>query len=99
CSADGYVTDFSMGYRAKGTFDYPDAILGWNAKPFVTWAHDVVGTASDGTYVEGRIALGLGVDFERSGYGFGASYTRFMGGEYNYGKDRDFVSINATARF
>lgn len=99
CADDGYVTDFSWGYRARGVLDYPDAVFGWNMKPFVSWAHDVTGTASDSTYIEGRMALGVGVDFESGGYGFGTSYVRYMGGDYNYGKDRDFVSINATARF
>lgn len=99
CADDGYVTDFSWGYRARGVLDYPDAVFGWNMKPFVSWAHDVNGTASDATYLEGRMALGLGVDFESGGYGIGTSYVRFMGGDYNYGKDRDFISINATARF
>ncbi|TDP43982.1 uncharacterized protein DUF1302 [Zavarzinia compransoris] len=99
CADDGYVTDFSWGYRARGVLDYPDAVLGWNMKPFLSWAHDVNGTASDSTYLEGRMALGLGVDFDSGGYSFGTSYVRFMGGDYNYGKDRDFVSINATARF
>lgn len=99
CDDDGYVTDFSWGYRARAVFDYPDVFLGINAKPFVSWSHDVSGYSADGTFVEGRVGLGLGVDFDYQGYSVGASYTTFSGGEYSYGTDRDFFALNATARF
>ncbi|RJF89392.1 DUF1302 domain-containing protein [Oleomonas cavernae] len=99
CDDDGYVTTFSWGYRGRAIFDYPDVVAGINAKPFLSWSHDVNGTASDGTYIEGRMALGLGLDLDYQGYSVGGSYVRFIGGEYNYGKDRDFFSLNATARF
>ncbi len=99
CADDGFVTDFSWGYRARATFDYPDLFLGINAKPFVSWSHDLSGYASDGTYSQGRMALGVGVDFDYQAYSLGASWTSFFGGDYNYGKDRDFLSVSASVRF
>lgn len=99
CENDGYVTDFSWGYRARAVFDYPDIYAGINAKPFLSWSHDLSGYSADGTFIEGRVGLGVGVDLDYQGYSVGASYTTFSGGEYNYGYDRDFFALNATARF
>ncbi|TDP47241.1 uncharacterized protein DUF1302 [Zavarzinia compransoris] len=99
CANDGYVSDFSWGYRARAVFDYPGVYAGINAKPFVSWSHDVDGYSADGTFAEGRIGLGLGVDLDYQGYSVGASYTTFSGGDYTYGHDRDFFALSATARF
>ncbi len=99
CSNDGYGTDFSWGYRARAVFDYPDVYAGINAKPFLSWSHDVTGYSADGTFTEGRLGLGLGVDLDYQGYSVGASYTTYSGGDYNYGQDRDFFALSATARF
>jgi hypothetical protein len=99
CADEGFVTDFSWGYRARAVFDYPNLLLGVNAKPFLGWSHDVNGYASDGTFAESRIAAAVGVDFDYQSYSLGTSWTTFFGGDYHYGKDRDFFALSASVRF
>ncbi|MDD3446451.1 MAG: DUF1302 domain-containing protein [Zavarzinia sp.] len=99
CQAEGFVTSFSWGYRARAIFDYPDAFMGVNAKPFLSWSHDVQGYSADGSFSKGRMGLGVGVDFDYQAYSLGASWTSFFGGDYHYGNDRDFLSLSASVRF
>jgi len=58
---DGYVTDFSWGYRMRARLDY-DGLAGGalRVSPSVVWNHDVDGVAMDGQFIEDRQTLGLG---------------------------------------
>ncbi len=98
---DGFTTQDSWGYRARGILNYPDVVAGINLTPSLAWSHDVEGYSPVNTgFVEGRkaISLGLNADYANR-YTAGLSYTRFSGGDYNITSDRDFLSATLGVSF
>ncbi|GAA6132682.1 DUF1302 domain-containing protein [Halopseudomonas sabulinigri] len=100
CNDEGFVTDFSAGYRMRGVWDYSSLIAGVELRPSVTWSHDVYGYAPSPGFEEGARAIALGVDATYlNQYGAGISYTNFFGGKYNTAVDRDFLSLSFSVSF
>ena len=102
CSLDGYVTDFSWGYRIKSRLDYANAFAGINTSPGIAFKHDVQGysSAPGAQFIEGSMAVTLSNSFTYQGtYNVDVSYTDFFGGEYNTKTDRDFVALSAGMKF
>lgn len=103
CTNDGFVTDFSWGYRARLIWDYLNAIAGINLSPQLAWSHDVQGYGPQpgGAFNEGNKAIGVslqGVYQNRITGNIG--YTNFFGGKpYNELTDRDFVSASVSYSF
>lgn len=97
-ATDGFATEFSWGYRAAARFDYLNAFSGVNLFPSISFAHDVQGTTPSplGNFIEGRMALGLGVRAViREAITVDLNYSAFFGGgENNLISDRDFVSVS-----
>ncbi|MCL6271421.1 DUF1302 domain-containing protein [Sansalvadorimonas sp. 2012CJ34-2] len=100
CTVDGFVTTDSWGYRLLGMLEYNNVFAGVNLKPRVAYAHDVNGYSANGTFLEGRQALtvGVGADY-LSKYNASLSVTKFWGGKYNITKDRDFASFSLGVSF
>jgi hypothetical protein len=99
----GFPTDFAWGYRLAGRADY-NSIGGsaWNVSPRLAFAQDVNGTSpSGGNFMEGRMALTAGVNFNYLGeWFFDVAYTSFFGAEdFNQIYDRDFVSLSVQYSF
>ncbi|MDO3721648.1 DUF1302 domain-containing protein [Marinobacter sp. chi1] len=102
CRNDGYVTDFSWGYRIRGSLDYQNPFgLGMLVQPSLFVGHDVKGNALDGQFKEGRISAALGSDFTYlKRHKFGLSYVHFAdSADYNDLRDRDYASANYSYTF
>lgn len=100
CESDGFVTDFSWGYRIRAGLEYPNAIAGINLTPNLAWSHDVHGTSPPPNFIEDRMALSLGLTADYLNlYRAEMSYTTFFGSDYNEQQDRDFVSISFSVAF
>ena len=102
CENDGFVTDWSWGYRLRGQLAYANvANLGFTLKPSVFWGHDVKGVAADGQFNEGRGTLGLGLGFEyQKAYNLDFSYVTYRNGaKWDALRDRDYYSVSISASF
>jgi len=103
CTNDGYVTDFSWGYRARMVWDYTNVFSGINLSPQIAWSHDVKGYGPQpgGAFNEGNKAIGLSVQAVYQNRITGnVGYTNFFGGKpYNELRDRDFVSASVSYSF
>jgi hypothetical protein len=98
---DGYVTDFSWGYRVRARMDYDGAFDGAiRVSPSIVWNHDVDGVAMDGQFIEDRQTLGLGVGFNYAKkYTLDLGYTWFADSAYNPLMDRDYYSASFSVTF
>ncbi|WP_077530654.1 DUF1302 domain-containing protein [Vreelandella utahensis] len=102
CTNDGFVSDFSWGYRLRGELTYNNAFMGATLKPSLSWSHDVNGfaPAPGGAFNEGNKAVGLGLAAEyRNNYQAAINYTNFFGGDYNTREDRDNITASVTYSF
>ncbi len=99
CTNDGYVTDFSWGYRVRVSLDYSDAFMGVNLTPSIAWSHDVQGYAPFSFNEDSKaLSLGLSADYLNR-YKADLSYTSFFGGDYNVSDDRDFIALSFSVAF
>ena len=102
CTNDGFVTDFSWGYRIRANLSYNNALFGATLKPNIAWSHDVNGyaPAPGGAFNEGNKAIGLGLDAEyRNNYTASIQYTNYFGGDYNTIRDRDNITASVSYSF
>ncbi len=101
CKNDGYITDFSWGYRIRWSMDYLNmGGSGITMRPRIFWAHDVDGVSITPTFNEGRQTLGLGTDFfYNKRYEVSLDYTYYSDSDYDPLFDRDFVSVSASVTF
>ncbi|TVP57382.1 MAG: DUF1302 domain-containing protein [Halomonadaceae bacterium] len=102
CTNDGFVTSFSWGYRTAFVFDYPNAFMGANLSPALSFSHDVKGYAPEpgGNFQEGRKAIGLSLTASyQNNYEARIGYTNFFGGKYNELVDRDHVTASVSYAF
>lgn len=103
CENEGFVTDFSWGYRARLTWEYNNAIAGVNLAPQLAWSHDVKGYAPQpgGAFNEGSKSIGLSLTATYQNRISGnVGYTNYFGGKpYNEMTDRDFLSASVSYSF
>lgn len=101
CNNDGYVTKGSWGYRLLSSLDYPDVFQGINLRPSIAFSHDVTGYSPQaGGFNEGAksVSLGLNADYINK-YNASLYYTNFFGGDFNVGRDRDFMAFSVGVNF
>jgi hypothetical protein len=98
-----FADALSWGYRMAARLEYPNALGAWNVTPRVTFQQDVRGTTPGpgGNFVEGRYALGLGINFNlQNRWALDFSYTDFGGaGHYNELRDRSFAAATLKLSF
>jgi len=103
CNDDGYVTDFSWGYRARASLTYNNAFAGVNLSPQLAWSHDVSGYAPGpgANFIEGRKSVGVSLKAEYlNKYTATLAYTSYFGGEpYNAIVDRDNLAFSVSYSF
>lgn len=101
CNNDGYVTRTSWGYRVRAGLDYPSAFANINLRPSLAFSHDVKGYSPQaGGFNEGTKAISVGLDAElKNTYTASISYTNFFGGEFDVGRDRDFLALSVGMNF
>ncbi|SFX70078.1 DUF1302 domain-containing protein [Marinospirillum alkaliphilum] len=95
---NGYVTEFSWGYRIAAQLEYTNALVGGlTLKPTVTWSHDVSGYGPEpgSQFYEGRKILGTALSAEYMNTYFGSlSYTHYFDTDYWDLDDRNFISLS-----
>lgn len=100
---NGFVTDFSWGYRLRTQATYRDVFLGTDLIPSIAFSHDVDGYSPEPgqAFNEGRQSVGLGLGFEFDANTKAAiSYTTFTNAaDFDVLRDRDFVSLSASYSF
>ena len=102
CVNEGFVSDFSWGYRVRAQLAYANAFnLGFTLKPSVFWADDVQGVSADGQFNEGRGTLGLGLGLEyRKAYSLDFNYVTYRNSaKWDPLRDRDYYSVSVSASF
>lgn len=100
CKADGFVTDFSWGYRLRLAVDYPDFLgSGFVASPSIFWAQDVDGVSMTGAFSEGNTTLGLGLKLNLNKvHDINLGYTSYTG-KWNTFRDSDNYSVSYSYSF
>ncbi|MDX1736077.1 MAG: DUF1302 family protein, partial [Halioglobus sp.] len=100
CESEGFIDDFSWGYRIRAGLEYSDVFAGVNLTPNMAWSHDVDGTSPPPNFIQDRKALSVGVKASYLNiYQADLSYTSFFGADYNEQQDRDFVSLSFSVAF
>lgn len=102
CKNDGYISDFSWGYRLYGKLIYR-GLFGHqlSMSPSVYLAQDVKGVSIGHEMQEGRVTVQSGIDFTyKKSSKVGISYTWFAdSADYNPLRDRDYASISYSYSF
>lgn len=89
----------AWGYSGRATMTWNNLIYGANFAPYLAHAHDVNGTSADGTFIDGRksVAIGLTVDYKLA-WNADISYTNYMGAASPI-FDRDFLALTLSYAF
>jgi hypothetical protein len=99
----GYPDKLSWGYVLISQISYESVLPGISVRPFLTWKHDVKGTAPGlvGNFVEGRKTASALVETRyKSALSLSLGYTWFTGGgDYNLYRDRDFAQAYLKYQF
>ena len=100
---NGYVTDFSWGYRLLAQLEYSNAFVGGlTLKPMLSWSHDVSGYGPEpgSQFYEGRQILGLALGAEyMNTYFANISYTHYFDTDYWDLDDRNFMSLSVGVNY
>lgn len=101
CRNDGYVTDFSWGYRLRVSGDWSNVMnSGVTVTPSIFWADDVEGVSMDPTFNEGRQTMGLGFKFTyNKKYVVETNYVMYTDETYDPLFDRDYYSASFSVTF
>ena len=98
CEDDGFMTDWSYGYRLRASLNYSNVFAGVNLTPTLAWSHDVDGYGPNFTEDAKSVSVGLDADYANR-YNAGISYTSYFDGKYNTNVDRDFASVSFSVSF
>lgn len=102
CRDDGFVTDFSWGYRAYMQLEYSNMFnSGVSLFPILFFSHDVEGNSVDSQFVEDRMTISpsLRLSYQKK-YTFEMTYARYANSaDYDGLSDHDFYSVNLAANF
>lgn len=101
CKNDGYITDFSWGYRLRLSADYSNVMnTGVTLTPSVFWADDVSGVSMDPAFNEGRQTLGVGVKASyNKKYTLDLNYVSYADNNFDPLFDRDYYSAAVSVTF
>jgi hypothetical protein len=103
CNTEGYVTDFSWGYRFRTALTYNSVFAGINLTPQLAWSHDVKGYAPGpgANFTEGNKSVGLSLTADYlNQYRATLAYTNYFGGgKHNPLSDRDNVALSVSYSF
>jgi hypothetical protein len=83
---DGFLTEFSWGYRLAARLEYSNLLLGGNVAPRVAFAHDVRGVGPNFNEGVKSASVGVSWDYQRR-WLVDAQYTSFFGGRTFCGTD------------
>lgn len=101
CDPKGYATSNSWGVRAQASMTYTDVFAGVNLTPRVSVAWDISGHSPDGTFIEDRVNVGVGVRADLlQRYYADLTYSFYnRSAKYDSQRDRDFIALVVGATF
>jgi hypothetical protein len=83
---EGFLTEFSWGYRVAARLEYASALMGGNLAPRFAFAHDVKGVGPNFNQGVKSASLGISWDYQRK-WVVDAQYTNYWGGRTYCGTD------------
>jgi hypothetical protein len=95
---EGFLTEFSWGYRLAARLDYANALFGGTLSPRYSWAHDVKGVGPNFNQGVKAQSLGLSWDYQRK-WIVDTQFTMFSGGRVYCGTDVSGVPPTQPASF
>jgi hypothetical protein len=101
CKNDGFVSTDAWGYRLRASMTYNNVFnSGITVIPSVFWSQDVDGYSMDGTFLEDRETLGLGLKFDYSKrYVLDLNWVDYADETYDPFFDRDYYSASFSVTF
>jgi hypothetical protein len=89
----------AWGYNSRATMTWNNRVYGANFAPYLAHAYDVNGTSADGTFIDGRksVAIGVTIDYKLA-WTADVSYTNYMG-KLNPIFDRDILALTLSYAF
>jgi hypothetical protein len=95
---EGFLTQFSWGYRAVGRLEYANALYGGTLAPRLAFTHDVSGVGPNFNEGVKSASAGISWDYQRK-WIVDAQYTAFFGGRKYCGTDVSGVPPTQPASF
>ncbi len=99
CNRDGFFTQWSYGYRLRGTLNYQDILPATVITPSVIFRHDIAGFSQN--FQEGQMSITatISVNYQQK-YTAELAYTNFFGSnDFSTLDDRDFASLVLKVNF
>jgi hypothetical protein len=90
---EGFLTEFSWGYRLAARLEYSNALFGGTLTPRFAFAHDVKGVGPNFNEGVKSASLGLSWDYQRK-WVVDVQYTNFWGGRIFRGTDVPGASVS-----
>ncbi|HXS52557.1 MAG TPA: DUF1302 domain-containing protein [Usitatibacter sp.] len=84
---EGFVTNFSWGYRLLGRLEYSNLLFGGNVAPRIAFAHDVKGVGPTFNEDTKSVSVGASWEYQRK-WLVDAQYTTYFGGRTFCGTDQ-----------
>jgi hypothetical protein len=84
---DGFLTDFSWGYRLAGRLEYSNLLFGGNVSPRLAFAHDVHGVSPTFNQDTKSASIGVSWEYQRR-WLVDTQFTNFFGGRTFCGTDQ-----------
>jgi hypothetical protein len=91
---EGYLTDWSWGYRLAARLEYANLLFGGNVAPRVAYSEDVRGVGPNFNEGVKSASIGVSWDYQRK-WLVDAQYTAFFGGRSYCGTDTPAAAIPA----
>jgi Protein of unknown function (DUF1302) len=83
---EGFLTDFSWGYRLLGRLEYSNLLFGGTVAPRIAFTHDVKGVGPNFNEGVKSVSVGASWDYQRK-WIVDAQYTNYFGGRTYCGTD------------
>ena len=96
---DGFFSEWSWGYRVRGTLNYNDLLPSTVISPSLIFRHDVDGFSQN--FQEGQMSISssLSMSYMKK-YSAELAYTSFFGNnKFTVVDDRDFASLALKVNF
>ncbi|MGZ5649612.1 MAG: DUF1302 domain-containing protein [Usitatibacter sp.] len=95
---DGFLTNFSWGYRLVGRLEYANALFSGTLAPRLAYTHDVKGVGPNFNQGVKSASIGVSWDYQRK-WIVDAQYTNFFGGRTYCGTDTSGVPPTQPASY
>lgn len=99
CNDEGFVTEWSYGYRLRGALTYKDVLPSTVISPSVAFRHDIQGFSQNFQEDQMSVTAAVSATYQQK-YTAELGYTNFFGpNEFSIIDDRDFASLAFKANF